>query len=329
MWWWDAAGTWNINAYIQDNEVNAGINSSTTFTMGASTTFTMSPPTLNWTSLAPGSTNQTPTNDPLILNNTGNTIIAPTNIQLNASNLRGETTSTEALWASNFSIDWRTGGTCTGADCVECAGTTMERNVFTGIPTANLTKGNFTSNDGTAQEELYVCLRLVGIELSNQAYSTGNQTEWPWDIKILLVALTIKKTSKLKKKKKLNQRIIGGLSVPSTIFLNKLGALEAITKYMKENLGMSYHNIAEILNRDQRTIWTAYNKSKEKQKEQIIVKETDVFLPVSIFNKKLTILEAMIVYLKQQGLKYTDIAKLLNREQRNIWTIYSKAIKKK
>ena len=36
----------------------------------------------------------------------------------------------------------------------------------------------------------------------------------------------------------------------------------------------------------------------------------------------------MIVYLKEQGLKYTEIAKLLDRDQRNIWTIYSKAIKK-
>jgi hypothetical protein len=184
MWWWDAEGTWNINVTVRDDQENIATNTSTTFQMGSSTTFTMSPPTLNWTSLSPGATNQTPTNDPLILNNTGNTIITPTNIQLNASNLRGETTSTEALWASNFSAFHGTGGSCTGADCIECAGTVMERNTLAALTTANLTKGNFTSNDGTAQEELYVCLRFVGNELSTQSYSTSNETEWPWVVAI-------------------------------------------------------------------------------------------------------------------------------------------------
>ena len=328
MWWWDGAGTWNIAAFIKDNQNNLAANTSTTFTMGERTSFVISPAVLTWPGIAPGATNQTSNNDPLLLNNTGNDVIDATGITVNSSNLRGETTSTEALWASNFSIDWKTGGSCTGADCVECAGTVMARNAFTEIVTANLTKGNFTKNDGTGQEELYFCLRIIGSELSNQAYSTANQTEWPWVVRILLVVLTIKKTNKLKKKKKSGQKNIGELSIPSTIFSNKLGALEAITKYMKENLGMSYHKIAEILNRDDRTIWTAYNKAKEKQRELIIVKETNIFLPVSIFNKKLTILEAMIVYLKEQGLRYTEIAKLLDRDQRNIWTIYSKAVKK-
>ena len=33
-------------------------------------------------------------------------------------------------------------------------------------------------------------------------------------------------------------------------------------------------------------------------------------------------------YLKEQGLKFSEIAKLLNRDQRNIWTIYSRAVRK-
>ena len=39
---------------------------------------------------------------------------------------------------------------------------------------------------------------------------------------------------------------------------------------MKENLNMNYHEIARLLNRNERTIWTAYNKSKQKQEEPII-----------------------------------------------------------
>ena len=104
--------------------------------------------------------------------------------------------------------------------------------------------------------------------------------------------------------------------------------MEALTKFMKENSAMSYKEIAKSLNRDERTIWTAYNKAKQKQTEIIKAKKTDIFLPMSIFNKKLTVLESVITYLKQKGLGYSEIATLLDRDQRNIWTIYSRAVKK-
>ncbi|GAG33093.1 unnamed protein product, partial [marine sediment metagenome] len=113
------------------------------------------------------------------------------------------------------------------------------------------------------------------------------------------------------------------------IFSKKLGALEAISKYMKETLNMNYREIAELLNRDERTIWTTYNKARKKQPESIKIEETEISLPLSIFkNKKLTILESVIIYLKQKEMKYIEIADLLNRDQRNIWTIYSRALKK-
>jgi len=60
------------------------------------------------------------------------------------------------------------------------------------------------------------------------------------------------------------------------------------------------------------------------------IEKTLVFLPVSIMrNRKLTILESATVYLKEQGLRYSEIAKLLDRDQRNIWAIYSRIVRKK
>lgn len=116
------------------------------------------------------------------------------------------------------------------------------------------------------------------------------------------------------------------LNIPVTIFSNKLGTLETISKYLKENLGMSYSEIARLLNRNQRTIWTAYNKAVIKQKELIEVKETEIFLPLSIFaERKYTPLKSIIFFLKKYELKYSEIAKLLNRDQRNIWKIYTNA----
>lgn len=182
MWWWDVAGTWTINAYIEDDQDNSAINTSMVFTVGSNTAFAMSPAILTWSGIASGATNQTSNNDPLLLNNTGNDPISAGSIKANSSNLRGETTSAEALWAGNFSMAVNTGGACSGADCIECEGSAMVRGALTAVGTSNLSKGNYTINNGTAQEQLYVCLRLAGSELSTQAYSTANETEWAWII---------------------------------------------------------------------------------------------------------------------------------------------------
>jgi DNA-directed RNA polymerase specialized sigma24 family protein len=45
-------------------------------------------------------------------------------------------------------------------------------------------------------------------------------------------------------------------------------------------------------------------------------------------NKELTIFESIISYLREKEIRYSEIARLLNRDQRNIWTIYSRAGKK-
>ncbi|MDP4012450.1 MAG: hypothetical protein Q8R00_02485, partial [Candidatus Nanoarchaeia archaeon] len=46
-------------------------------------------------------------------------------------------------------------------------------------------------------------------------------------------------------------------TVPISVFNNKeLSALETICKYLKENKHYNYHEIAQLLNRNDRTIWT-------------------------------------------------------------------------
>ena len=119
-------------------------------------------------------------------------------------------------------------------------------------------------------------------------------------------------------------------NIPATIFSKDVGALEALCRYMKENLGMNYHEIAVALSRNDRTVWTACNKAIKKQRELPPVKKTSIMLPVKIFqNRKLTVLEAAIIHLKNGGMRYSKIGELLHRDQRNIWTIYSRAKNKK
>jgi hypothetical protein len=360
MWWWDAPGTWTINASIEDNEGNSGFNDSTTFALGETTGFLANATQLNWPEISPGAINQE-ANESILLNNTGNKQMS---IEINATDLIGEVTASQALGANNFSVHTAAG----------CGGTLMSRYVYTTVVGAVILKGNYSLDDGTAQETIYFCLEESNSDLSAQPYSTAQ--EGTWTIRILLAAFTIRRRKKkgkriqndkllkainliadelreeyspnmklaleimikrLKKKYNLTRNEFLGIikvreriTIPVTIFTKEIGALEAITKYMRENLNMNYREIAKELGRNERTIWTAYKKASEKQKEPIKLKETGINLPISIFeNKKLTILESLIVYLKdKEGRKYSEIAKLLYRDQRNIWTIYSRAIKK-
>ncbi|MEK6878782.1 MAG: hypothetical protein AABY22_04205 [Nanoarchaeota archaeon] len=183
VWYFDSSGLWNISAAINDTSNAIGTNiSNTTFTLSQTTAFTTFPGNITFASISPGATNTSSDNDPLILNNTGNKEINSTGLEINATNLVGETTSTQALYAANFSISNNTGSS------IECNGTELQRAAFVIINNsaspvnANLSRGNHSLNNGvTAYENLYLCLNLAGSELSQQAYSTLSQG--PWTIK--------------------------------------------------------------------------------------------------------------------------------------------------
>lgn len=59
----------------------------------------------------------------------------------------------------------------------------------------------------------------------------------------------------------------GALELPTYIFRDRsVAVLETLVEYLKERRGMSYHEIGALLNRDERTVWTAYNRVKQKRK---------------------------------------------------------------
>jgi len=71
---------------------------------------------------------------------------------------------------------------------------------------------------------------------------------------------------------------------------------------------------------------------KKREKRDVIVdSSSELSIPSSVFqNRNLSVLEAMVVYLKEdKSLKYSEIAKLLNRDDRTIWTVYNRAKKKR
>ncbi len=52
--------------------------------------------------------------------------------------------------------------------------------------------------------------------------------------------------------------------IPLSIFSHNRGVLESIVWYLKEECGVSHRRIAELLVRDERTIWVTWNRVKEK-----------------------------------------------------------------
>ncbi len=118
-------------------------------------------------------------------------------------------------------------------------------------------------------------------------------------------------------------------NIPLSVFsTDKLSALEIIVKYFKENLNKKYHEIALLLNRNDRTIWSTYNNSIKKFKGPLLIKGPDT-VPVSIFySRKRSVLESLVIYLRHKEYSFSDIAHLLKKDYQTIYTSYRRGISK-
>ena len=126
-------------------------------------------------------------------------------------------------------------------------------------------------------------------------------------------------------KKDLNE-----IEIPTSIFVKELGSLECIVKYLKEELNLTYHEIAKKLQRDDRTIWGTYDHGIKKHRKKLSKKKESYKFPVSLIkNRKLSVLENIVKYLKEElNLTYHEIALCLKRNEKTVWTVYARARKK-
>lgn len=116
--------------------------------------------------------------------------------------------------------------------------------------------------------------------------------------------------------------------VPCSLLKNrKISVLEAISKYLKEERQLTYHEIGVLLHRNERTIWTCYSRAHKKQQERYVAGKAAYTIPVSIFHdRSVSVLEAISEYMKDSlGLTYHEIAVELERDDRTIWTCYQRA----
>jgi len=129
--------------------------------------------------------------------------------------------------------------------------------------------------------------------------------------------------------------------IPLNLFCSKSPCLEVVVKFMVDNLNLDCETISVILNRNIKNINKAYNKSSNKNykhqlesnKSLAIVNHNEIsniMVPLVIFkHNSLSMLESLVKYIKDvHAMKYSQIATILNRDQRTIWTIYNRASKK-
>lgn len=118
-------------------------------------------------------------------------------------------------------------------------------------------------------------------------------------------------------------------SVPASVFCEELSSFEAVVTYLKENKQLTFHQIAQLLSRDDRTIWTTYQKARAKHAAPLTVDSSAPVFPASILqNRSLSVLENIVSYFKDQGLSLRQIGLILKRDERNVWTVHSRAKKK-
>ncbi len=353
LWYWEPDTIWNVTINISDDSALESTNSSTQFNYNTLTAIKIGPASVSFAGATAGSSNTT-ASSAILVNNTGNDddkILA-----VNASSLYNSSALTipasKYLGAENFTVDIETGAAKPECD-IGGSAFSLSNSTYVSITGSSLLRGNNTKNEG--QRNLYYCLANVSSALPVGTYDTTLQG--PWWIKILLVAVVPAETlRRLRKKKNKGEKLTKEnlievlderlkplqdtlnqiaetikeevIKVPISIFEKdkKLGPAESLVKYLKENLGMKFSEIAKLLKRDQRTIWLTYSNAKEKKKEPNIIKETEIKIPLNIIaNRKLSILESVVMHLFGKGMKKNEIAELLGRDIRVIYTIYSRA----
>jgi len=170
MWYFDQNGAWTINATIKDINSAYVENSTTTFTYNIMPAMTMSPTSLTWPAVGLTSTN-IEANQNITVNNSGNDI--DLNINVTALNLRGETTTTQYIYANNLTVKNETQGTCTV--------TAMVNATSINVTSAILQRGNNSLNYWNAtsgQEQIVFCLKGVPQDISAQSYSSSAYGSW-------------------------------------------------------------------------------------------------------------------------------------------------------
>lgn len=116
--------------------------------------------------------------------------------------------------------------------------------------------------------------------------------------------------------------------VPVSVFNSRLGALESVVKYLREELLLSYDSIAVLLHRNPGPVGVTYRRAKKKHGGRLDV-SADETVPFSVFGDGLlSVLESIAYHLALQGHDWHEIAHIMCRHDKTIWTVLDRAKRK-
>ncbi|MBI4452554.1 hypothetical protein HY637_03930 [Candidatus Woesearchaeota archaeon] len=119
--------------------------------------------------------------------------------------------------------------------------------------------------------------------------------------------------------------------IPVGVFGNDaLSSLEAIVKFMRENLKMRFSKIAKSLNRSNKTIWATYSKASKKMPSSFDNVSRQIIIPSSaISNRSYSTLESVVGFVKDLDYSNHEVAEMLHLDDRTIWTVWDRVKKKR
>jgi hypothetical protein len=130
------------------------------------------------------------------------------------------------------------------------------------------------------------------------------------------------------------------LFFPTSLLCDRtVSILEAVASYLHEEKGYTFRRIGGLLSRDAKTMFTSYARAKKKRArcnaEEDPARDLhqlhSVDIPLSVFHDRtLKTLEVLVTFLKEEKkLTYRQIGLVLNRDERNMWTVYHNVQKKR
>lgn len=120
-------------------------------------------------------------------------------------------------------------------------------------------------------------------------------------------------------------------AIPVSIFSHDISPSESLCRFLKENRNLTFHDIAVLLNRDDRSVWTSYSRAARKSKQPLKPAADDIMIPLSIFqDRALSILEHVVSHLRtEHNLSNSRIARIINKNPSSIATVANRAEKKR
>ena len=126
--------------------------------------------------------------------------------------------------------------------------------------------------------------------------------------------------------------------IPTHVFWERERSfLEGIVWWLREEKGLRYSEIGCMLSRDQRNIWTVYDRAKKKSdsaqktKTKKDISVPIVSLPIQVLcERQFSIMESAVLFLRESaGMSNQQVSIILNRSRKTVSTVYVRAMKKK